>query len=45
VHAPWIVDHYKIDNRFAAPALTCNDLLRADLTARVELRGFEPLTL
>jgi hypothetical protein len=26
-------------------ALTCENPLRADATARVELRGFEPLTL
>jgi hypothetical protein len=27
------------------PALICRDTLRAGVTARVELRGFEPLTL
>jgi len=39
------VDHCKINPRAAELGLTCEYLLRANLTARVELRGFEPLTL
>jgi hypothetical protein len=40
-----IVDHYKIDYSPSTAGLTCENLLRAGVTARVELRGFEPLTL
>jgi hypothetical protein len=45
VHTPRIVDHQNINIEVDSPALTCEDSPRVNLTARVELRGFEPLTL
>lgn len=37
MHTPRIVDHCMIDNQVAAPAPTCKNLLRANLTARVDI--------
>jgi len=45
VHTPQIVDHIKIDSKPQMLASACGNSLRVVVTARVELRGLEPLTL
>ena len=44
VRAVFSEHEFEVSQR-ASPPFTCDNLLRADVTAGVELRGFEPLTL
>jgi hypothetical protein len=45
IPTPRIVDLTEIDYVELARTLSCGNSMRATVIARVELRGFEPLTL